>query len=336
MKFGIGLITGYEGLVYPAPFASPRQLVEMVKRAEELGYDSVWPNDHMTIQKYVEAKAKTPPNHYESIVTLAAATGITKRILLCTGLVPLPYREPVLLAKQAATLDQISGGRFILGVGIGAYREEFDAVHPYWKDKPRARIVDEALECLRILFTEDRASFSGEFFQFESLKTYPKPVQNPLPIYIGGNSEKALERTAKHGQGWFPACLSPQAIKDRLVRLSGYLEKEGRQLSEIDIAPQLFISMGKNKQEATGVFEKSGLYEHVVSLKKSTLKGDDILNVDEFNIIGNAADIIKKIKSYEVAGVTHITGLLWPVDTVEEFFEQMEIFARDVLSAFKK
>jgi len=69
MKFGIGLITGYEGLVYPIPFASPKQLVEMVKRAEDLGYDSVWPNDHMTIQRYVAAKEKVPPNHYESIVT---------------------------------------------------------------------------------------------------------------------------------------------------------------------------------------------------------------------------------------------------------------------------
>lgn len=336
MKFGIGLITGYEGLVYPIPFASPKQLVEMVKRAEDLGYDSVWPNDHMTIQKYVAAKEKVPPNHYESIVTLAAAAGITERIQLCTGLVPLPYREPVLLAKQVSTLDQISGGRFVLGVGIGAYREEFDAVHPNWKDVPRARIVDEALICLKKLLNEDTSSFSGEFFQFENLRMYPKPVQKPLPIYIGGNSEKALERTAKHGMGWFPACLSPQAIQDRLTRLATYLEKEGRKLSEIDVAPQIFVGMGRNKEEATEIFQKSGLYEHVVSLKSSTLKHDDILSLDDFNLIGNPDDIIEKVKSYEAAGVTHITGLLWAVNTIEGFFEQMETFAKTVLPAFKK
>jgi probable F420-dependent oxidoreductase len=247
MKFGIGLCTGYEGLVYPIPFATPKQLVRLVKQAEDLGYDSVWPNDHMTVQKYVAAKEKVPPNFYESIVTLSAAAGITERILLATGLVPLPYREPLLLAKQVATLDRISGGRFILGVGLGAYREEFDGVRPQWKDVPRARIVEESLICLRKLFTEDIVSFSGEFFQFKDIRMYPKPLQKPLPIYIGGNSEKVLERVARHGNGWFPACLSPKAIKDRLVRLTSYLEKEKRKLSEIDIAPQIFVGMGRRK-----------------------------------------------------------------------------------------
>ena len=336
MKFGIGLITGYEGLVYPIPFASPKQLVEMVKKAEDLGYDSVLPNDHMTVQKYVAEKEKVPPNFYESIVTLAAAAGITERIKLITGVVPLPYREPVLLAKQASTLDRISGGRFILGVGLGAYREEFDAVHPNWKDKPRARIVDEALICLKKLLTEDTASFSGEFFQFENLKMYPKPVQKPFPIYVGGNSEKVMERTAKYGMGWLPACLSPKAIQDRLTRLSSYLEKEGRKLSEIDVAPQILVGMGRNKEEAIENFRKSGLYTHVVSLKSSTLKSDDILSLDDFNLIGNPDDIIEKVKSYEAAGVTHITGMLWAVNTIEEFFKQMETFAKTVLPAFKK
>ena len=307
----------------------------MVRKAEDLGYDSVWPNDHMTVQRYVAAKEKTPPNFYESIVTLAAAAGITERIQLATGLMPLPYREPLLLAKQAATLDQISGGRFILGVGLGAYREEFDGVHPRWKGVPRAKIVEESLECLKILFTEDIASFSGEFFQFTDIRMYPKPVQKPLPIYIGGNSEKVLERVAKHGTGWFPACLSPRAIQDRLVRLTYYLEKEGRKLNEIDIAPQIFVGMGRDKAAAIKNFQKSGLYEHVVSLKSSTLKDDDILSLDDFNLIGNPDDIVAKVKDYEAAGVTHLTGLLFAVNTVEDFIEQMELFSRTVLPAFK-
>jgi probable F420-dependent oxidoreductase len=336
MKFGIGLITGYEGLVYPIPFGTPRQLIEMVKKAEDLGYDSVWPNDHMTVQKYVAAKEKVSPNFYESIVTLAGAAGVTERIQLCTGLIPLPYREPLLLAKQAATLDQISGGRFVLGVGLGAYREEFNGVHPQWADVPRVKIVEEVLECLKLLFEEDIVSFSGEFFQFKDIRMYPKPFQKPLPIYIGGNSEKVLERVARHGNGWFPACLSPQAIKERLVRLNAYLGEKGRKLAEIDIAPQIFVGMGKNKEEATDTFQKSGLYEHVVSLKSSTLKGDDILNLDDFNIIGNPHDMIEKVKEYEAAGVTHLTGLLFAVDNIEDFYEQMELFAKTVIPAFRK
>ncbi len=335
MKFGIALSTGYEGLIYPIPFASPKQLVELVKTAEDMGYESVLPNDHFTIQKYVAEKEKLIPNYYEPMITLAAAAGITKRIKLITGIIVLPYRDPVLLAKQAATLDQISGGRFILGVGLGAYREEFAGVHPEWKDKSRARIMEEALQCMQKVFTEDTASFHGEFFQFDNLKIYPKPLQKPFPIYLGGNSEKEMERTAKYGMGWLPACLSPRAIKDRLVRLDSYFKQEGRSLSGIDIAPQIFISIGRNKEEAINKFKNSGLYHHVVSLKASTLKGDSILDLNDFNLIGNPDDIIKKVKEYEAVGVTHITGLSFPVKDVKDLEKQMKIFAEEVMPAFK-
>ncbi len=335
MKFGIALPTGYEGLILPSPFASSQQIVELAKKAEDLGYDSVFPNDHFTIQKYVAEKERVTPSYYEPLITLAAAASITRRIKLLTGVVVLPYREPILLAKQVSTLDQISGGRFILGVGIGAYREEFDGVHPRWKDKPRARIMDESLQCLQKLLTEDTASFLGEFFQFENLRVYPKPIQKPFPIYIGGNSEKGMERAAKYGTGWLPACLSPQAIKDRLTRLVSYLAREGRSLSELDVAPQIFASLGRSKEEATRTFQNSELYKHLVSLKSSTLKGDSIETLDDFNLIGTPDDIVKKVKSYEEAGVTHITGICFAVRTIEEFEEQMQRFAETVIPAFK-
>ena len=336
MKFGIGLSTAYEGLAYPIPFASANGLVELVKKAEDLGYDSVWPNDHMTVQNYVAAKEKVLPNFYESLVTLSAAAAVTERIQLATGLLPLPYREPALLAKQVCTLDQISGGRFALGIGIGAYREEFEAVKPKWKDIPRARIVDEFLECLRGLLTEEVSNFSGEFFQYKDLRIHPKPLQDPFPIYIGGNSEKALQRVAEYGVGWFPGCLSPEAIQERLARLSSYLAEKNRKLSDVDIAPQIFASIGKSKDEANATFVGSGLYEHIISLKSSTLKNDNTATLDDFTLIGTPDDIIAKVKSYEAAGVTHLPGLLFAAQTVEDFIKQMELFAKTVIVAFKK
>ena len=335
MKFGIALPTGYEGLILPAPFASPQQIVELAKKAEDLGYDSVFPNDHFTIQKYVAEKEKGIPNYYEPLITLAAVASITRRIKLLTGVVVLPYRDPVLLAKQVSTLDQISGGRFILGVGIGAYREEFAGVHPRWKDESRAKIMDESLQCLQKLLTEDTVSFSGAFFQFENLRVYPKPIQKPFPIYVGGNSEKGMVRAAKYGTGWIPACLSPQAIKDRLSRMVSYLQKEGRTLSEIEVAPQIFASLGRSKEEATRNLQNSELYKHLVSLKASTLKGDSIETLDDFNLIGTPDDIVKKVKSYEEAGVAHITGICFAVRTVAEFEEQMQKFAETVFPACK-
>ena len=196
--------------------------------------------------------------------------------------------------------------------------------------------MEESLECLRRLLTEDTSSFAGKFFQYEGIQMYPKPVQKPLPIYIGGNSEKALERVAKHGAGWFPAYLSPQAIQGRLPRLVNYLEKESRHLNEIDIAPQLLVGLGRDKESATETFKRTGLYEHVVSLKASTMKHDDIKALDDFNLIGSPDDVVEKVKNYEAVGVTHLTGMLFAAQTLAEFEEQMEIFAKSVIPAFKK
>jgi alkanesulfonate monooxygenase SsuD/methylene tetrahydromethanopterin reductase-like flavin-dependent oxidoreductase (luciferase family) len=144
-----------------------------------------------------------------------------------------------------------------------------------------------------------------------------------------------MERAAKYGRGWLPACLSPQAIKDRLTRLVSYLEREGRSLNEIDVAPQIFASLGRSKEEATRTLRNSEVYKHLVSLKSSTLKGDSIETLDDFNLIGTPDDIVEKVKSYEEAGVTHITGICFAVKTIEEFEEQMQRFAETVIPAFK-
>jgi len=335
MKFGIALPNCVEGMVFPVPFASPEQIVRLAKKAEDLGYDSVWANDHFTTQKYVAEKEKRPPNYYEPLITLAAAATLTERIQLITGLVVLPLRDPVLLAKQACVLDQISGGRFCLGVGLGAYKEEFEAYHPRWKGKPRARIMDESLEILKKLLAEDISSFSGEFFQYEKLQMYPKPVQTPFPIYIGGNSEQGMRRVAKYGQGWYPASLSPKEIEERLCRLSQYLAEEKRSLDEIDIAPQTFVCIDRDKDKAAEIFRNSGLYEHKVSLKSSTLKDQDVEEFSEYDLIGNPDDIAARIGQYEKAGVTHMAALVFTVQTVEQMELQMETFAKTVMTAFK-
>lgn len=336
MKFGIALPNCVEGMVFPVPFASPKQMIELAKKAEAFGYDSVWANDHMATQKYVAEKGKVPPNYYEPLITLAAAARATERILLITGLVVLPLRDPMLLAKQLCTLDQISNGRFALGVGLGAYREEFNALRPRWKEKSRAKIMDESLGCLRKLLTERVVTFSGEFFQCQDLEMFPKPIQKPFPIYIGGNSDEGMRRVAKYGMGWYPAALSPHAIQERLPRLTAYLENEGRKLNEVDIAPQVFICIDRNKDRAAKIFKESGLYKHLISLKSSTLKNQDIESFVEFNLIGSPDDIIEKIENYKRAGVTHMAALVFTVQTVEEMEKQMVIFAETVLPAFKE
>src|SRR5256886_9508018 len=119
-------------------------------------------------------------------------------------------RTMPVLAKQVATLDQLSGGRVILGVGTGAYREEYEALYPDAREARRGEIVDEGMRALRLLFTERKASFRGKHVRFQDVECFPKPRQSPLPMYAGGNHPEVRRRAGEYGEGWWPAVLSPQ------------------------------------------------------------------------------------------------------------------------------
>ena len=182
MKFGVALPTGYEGLIYPPPFASPESITRIAVAAEEMGFDSVLPNDHFSTQRYVRQMVDRPPNYFEPFTSLAYVAARTSRIRLITGVIVLPVRDPVSVAKQAATLDHFSGGRLVLGVGIGAYREEFWAVRPERRSWHRGEIVTDSVRALRVLFERKDATYHGQYFSFEDVQMFPKPLQTRLPI----------------------------------------------------------------------------------------------------------------------------------------------------------
>ena len=187
LRFGVHIATCIEGMMYPVPFAKPEDILPTAQLAERVGFDSVWGNDHMTTQRYVQREWPEPPNFYEPLVTFTWVAARTERIRLATGIIVLPMRTMPVLAKQVATLDQLSGGRVILGVGTGAYREEYEALHPDARDAKRGEIVDEGMRALRLLFTERKASFRGRHVRFQDVECFPKPRQSPLPMYAGGN-----------------------------------------------------------------------------------------------------------------------------------------------------
>ena len=208
MKYSVGLPTSMEGMMYPVPFSSVEQVVQIAKHAEVLGFHSVWGNDHMTTQKYVREKFSTPPNFWEPLITYAFIAAQTSKIKFGTGILVLAMRRDiVVLAKQLATLDQMSGGRIIIGVGVGAYREEFESLHPSWEVN-RGDVLEEGVSTLRELFSERVASHKGKYFEFDNVEMFPKPFQNPLPIFFGGNNANALRRAATLGQGWLGAAMS--------------------------------------------------------------------------------------------------------------------------------
>ncbi|MGQ0570629.1 MAG: LLM class flavin-dependent oxidoreductase [Armatimonadota bacterium] len=336
MRFSAALPTCVEGLIYPVPYITPDKLIEVGLAAERLGYHSVWGNDHLHTQNYVWDEWHAVPNYYEPLISLAALASRTRTLKLGTSVIVMPMREPTLLAKQAATLDQLSGGRLMLGIGVGAYREEFEAVRPDAPPKTnRGDMVDEGIRGLQALFTQDTASFKGRYYHFKDVKMGPKPLQNPLPIYSGGNSDAGAVRAGRYSQGWLPAVLPVEVLRRKVALLRDAAQAAGRSAEALDIAPQMSVSLGTTGEEALKQFRDSQVYQHMLSLKRSTLKDLDLSQVERMNLIGTPAQVIEQIGVYGDAGVTHCCALIFPANTIEETIDQMDWFARDIMSEFR-
>lgn len=331
MKVSVGLPTGMEGMMYPVPFAGVHDLVDIARRAESLGYDSVWGNDHMTTQRYVRDEFPTPPNFWEILTTYAYIAAETTRLRMGTGMLVLPMRRDIVVAaKQIATLDHLSRGRLEIGIGIGAYREEFEALHPGWKTH-RGRMVEEAFQALDILYNQRNSNFDGEFYKFADVEMYPKTFQRVLPTYVGGNNINALERTVKYASGWLPACLEVDVLRGNVQMLHEQAVKAGRDPAQIEVAPQYIVYVGRTQEEAVARYKKSQMHKHLVSLSQSTLKDQVGVKLEDINLVGTPEVVIEKARALRDAGATHLLGLYFAVDDLSEFYEQMEIFAKEVV-----
>jgi probable F420-dependent oxidoreductase len=337
MRFSFGLPTCMEGMMYPVPFATVDQLVELAIHAENLGYHSLWGNDHMTTQRYVREEYSIAPNFWEILVTLSFISAETKHIKIATGILVMAMRRDiVVLAKQLATLDQFSSGRLLLGLGVGAYREEFEALHPDLKVH-RGNLLEEGIQALQHLFNKRITSWKGEYFHFEDVEMYPKPAQTPIPIYVGGNNQNAVRRSAIYGQGWMGAGMPVDQMSKSISNLFKIAEENGRDPSKIDIAPQFVASVASNHERAIRIFRNSQMYAHLVSLSSTTLK-DQVeagSKFEDVDLIGNADSIIEKVEAYREIGVTHISGILFPANSIEEMRDQMQQFSEEIIQKTK-
>jgi probable F420-dependent oxidoreductase len=334
LKFGVHIPTCIEGMMYPVPFAKPADILPTALLCERLGYDSVWGNDHMTTQRYVQREFPEPPNFYEPLITFAYVAARTTKLRVATGIIVLPMRGIPVLAKQVATLDQLSGGRVILGVGAGAYREEYEALFPDAKNVHRGTIVDEGMRALRLLFTERNATFRGKHVHFEDVQCFPKPAQTPLPMYAGGNHAEVKRRAGEYAEGWMPAVLSPEEIKRGVEEIHRHAAKAGRDGARVDIAPQFAVSIGRTHDDAVTRFHASQLYKHLESLKRSTLR-EQTGGFEQRNLIGSPEEISERIRVYVEAGVTTLSGMLFVANTVPEMQAAIELFGREVIPNFK-
>jgi len=229
------------------PVAGAETLVRLARRAEELGVDSVWVSDHLvapsgvrSIYPYDRRPDARPgdmgviEHFYEPLTTLAYLAGATRRVRLGVSAYIVPYRQPVVTAKQVASLDALSGGRVILAVGVGWLREEFDAVGvPFER---RGLRTDEYLAVCRALWQDEVAAFDGELVTLPPVRSGPKPVQQPLPLWVAGNSAAARARAVRLGQGWHAIDLSPAELAPLVDDLRTRLAAAGRSREEVMVS----------------------------------------------------------------------------------------------------
>ena len=192
--------------------ADPNDLVGLAVAAEGLGFNSVWVREHLFHSTYVAERLSDRPYH-DALTILTAIACATKTVRLGTSVLVLPWHDPARLGKMVATLDQLSGGRVDLGVGVAVTRDEFENLGVDFAS--RGRRTDEILDALVALWTQDVPQFTGEFYQFSGLRFSPKPRQKPHPpILIGGSSLAARGRVARIGNGWHTLRQSPRQFAE--------------------------------------------------------------------------------------------------------------------------
>jgi probable F420-dependent oxidoreductase len=329
MKFSISLPTGFEGVMYPVPFVAPEDFVRLAVMCERLGYHSVWGNDHITTQQYVRALFPgMPPSFYEVMTVLSFCAAATTTLKVGTAVAVLPMRDPFWLAKQATTIDRMSGGRLILGVGIGAYREEFAAWAPRLAGSARrGEMLDEGLALMRRLLTEPSVTHEGKYYACRDIEMFPKPAQDPFPLWIGGHNLEAVERAARFGTGWLPGWRPWPELAERIKGLKRRAAELGRDPAAIEIAPQFSVTVAKTAEEAERRYMASGLVAHRKSLAYT---GRDLSQQVVANLVGSPDLIREKVAGLAAIGVDHACALMIPADTMTEFEEQVHWFAETV------
>ena len=221
------------GLMYAnaGPFAYPEMLTHLATTAERVGVESIWTIEHVVIPVgYKSAYPYDPSGKIpapeqlpmpDPFVALAYAAAVTKTLRLATGIVILPQRPPLYVAKEVASLDVLSHGRVILGIGVGWLEEEFDALGIPFEE--RAARTAESVRAMRSLWKDEAEAFEGKFFRWGKLESHPKPVQKPgVPIVVGGHTELAARRAARYGDGFFPGVTD----EDKLIWLLGIMREE--------------------------------------------------------------------------------------------------------------
>ena len=292
----------------------PQEQFAIARRVEALGFDSIFTGDHVSFHNPL----------YESLTLLASYAGITNRVKLGVGVYLLALRHPTIAAKITSTLDVLSGGRLIFGVGVGGENpKEFEACGiPH--DERGARVT-EGIDVVRTLWRDSPASFKGRFTQFEGVSIDPKPVQKPAPpIWVGGRSDAALARAGRQGDGWISYVVQPERYQQSAAKIGAAAATAGRSLEGFVKAHLTFISVGKDYESAERVW--------VERLSKRYAQ-DFAPLARKYGIIGTPAQCAEQLQRFIEAGCAYF--VLDAICDAADEARQIEIFAADLFPKFQ-
>jgi len=293
MKYGIQLAGG-------APIRTRTAAKEIAAVAEELGFDSLMIGDHIVIPKKITAPwpydeyvgGKTPYGAYTEMEwldpfdTMAFLAGVTEKVRLGISVLIVPYRHPFDVARRVATVDVLSGGRFVLGIGVGWLEDEFRLLEIPFKE--RAQRTREYIQVMKLLWTQEKPRFTGKFVHInEDLNLLPYPIQKPHPpIWVGGESQPALKRVAEFGDGWHIGLVLPERIPQKLQELKQLMEKAGRDFSKLELTA--LADPNRLKENEIRAYHASGV--HVLYMLP--------LSSDHRAVINDMRSFAQKMKAF--------------------------------------
>jgi probable F420-dependent oxidoreductase len=325
MKFSYFLPNMTEGWFTPVEAVNLGSMLERTRTAERFGYDGIWVGEFIETQGQQRAQGTgDAPRNYAPLATMTAVALATQRVRITSGVVLLPYHDPLILGREIATIDAFSSGRVTLGVGIGPpSREEFRRTRQHLAGVNRARLMEECLRAMVTLWTEPRATFQGEYFGFSELEYYPKPVQNPLPIYISGQVDDVLRRIARMGHGWIEFALNPERLREHIDRLHQYQDVAGRDHETIEVCRMFFMSIGETHEEAQEYCYRA------TGIKQPGAVTPSPEGFERY-FVGSVDYICDRLRSYVAAGVTEINLAFYEPD-LDAALRQLDLFATRVI-----
>ncbi len=311
------------------PYTTRPAVEAVAVLADQLGFEALTVHDHIPRSRKQNrhfsagsvdmVRDDQDPVLYEAMTVLTYAAALTRRIRLFPTGITLPTRDPRLLAKQAATLHELSGGRFMLGVTIGASADEFDVMQVPFNE--RGKRTDEYLEVIRRIFdATPLTTHEGRTIRFQNGEFYPKP--RALPIWICGKVEAAMRRVAVYGEGFLPAGFTLDVYREKLPQLDQQLALVGRSRRDVVCGLELFVLIRGDAGEATRDAESTLMYWY-----KDMQKGLDC------NFIGTPAMVVRQMKRYVDIGVTHFE-LKFIAKSLEDQLAMMRLIAAEVVPAF--